>query len=246
MNRRHTNPGFTLIEMLVALTMIAAIVSMVYGSYAATSRSMEVYDSRLTCSQRTDLVVRLIARQLRCAYARPTEPKQTASSSTAASAGSDGRSRATSQTAEIQTLKSHPAFLGNQRNARGEILDFVTTAGLSGGLTGSQRLTRVRYQYDPSLKMLAVSSQPHADTTRKSDSAASWQPLLWQVTNLELEFHDGSDWRTEWSSRLNQDLPRAVRVRLAVQDEKGRTYHCGTTVEVLHQATRRKTAEGPR
>lgn len=242
MNRQNTNPGFTLIEMLVALTMIAAIVSMVYGSYAATSRSMEVYDSRMTCSQRTDLVVRLIARQLRCAYTRPTELNQTASGATAGNPGSDRGKQELSQSAEIQTLKSRPAFVGNQSNSKGEILDFVTTAGLSGGLTGSQRLTRVRYRYDSSLKMLAVSSQPPVDSGRKNDSAVSWQPLLWQVSNVELEFYDGSDWRPEWSSRSKQGLPRAVRIRLAVEDEKGRTYHCGTTVEILNQATRHKTA----
>ncbi len=241
MNRQNTNPGFTLIEMLVALTMITAIVSMVYGSYAATSRSMEVYDSRMTCSQRTDLVVRLIARQLRCAYARATEPNQTASAPLTGNPGSDGDKQDLSQSGEIQTLKSRPAFVGNQNNSRGEILDFVTTAGLSGGLNGSQRLTRVRYRYDSSLGMLAVNSQPPVDSTRKNDSTASWQPLLWQVTNMELEFYDGSDWQPEWSSRSKQGLPSAVRIRLAVEDEKGRTYHCGTTVEILSQATRRKT-----
>lgn len=242
MNRRHNNPGFTLIEMLVALTMIAAIVSMVYGSYAATSRSLEIYDSRLTCSQRTDLVVRLMARQLRCAYARPAEPNRAESGTVPGDTALRQATQGLPQSGEVRTLKPRPAFLGGKGNSRGEILDFITTAGLTGGLNGSQRLARVRYRYNPSLKMLAVSSQPHVDSTRQDDSASSWQPLLWRVTRIELEFYDGSGWQPLWSSRSNRELPRAVRVHLAVEDEKGRTYRCGTTVEILNQAAQQMTA----
>lgn len=58
--------------MLVSLAIVATIVTMVYGSYAATSRSLDVYSSRTACSERTHLVLRLLARQIRCAYAPAT------------------------------------------------------------------------------------------------------------------------------------------------------------------------------
>lgn len=139
-------------------------------------------------------------------------------------------------------LKSRPPFLGGMGHARGEVLDFITTAGLSGGLNGSQRLARVSYRYDPSLKMLAVHSWPHADSAYESRSAGSWRPLLWQVTTMELEFYDGSDWQPQWDGKSNQKLPRALRIRLEVTDEKDRIYQCGTTVEILNHAARQKTA----
>ncbi len=52
----------------MALALVGTIVTMVYGSYAAASRSVDLYSSRLACSDRTCLVLRLLARQLRCLY----------------------------------------------------------------------------------------------------------------------------------------------------------------------------------
>jgi len=66
--------AFTLIEMLVSLAIVSTIVTMVYGSYAATSRSLEVYSSRMACCERAQLALRLMARQIRCAYAPATAP----------------------------------------------------------------------------------------------------------------------------------------------------------------------------
>jgi len=65
--------AFTLIEMLISLTIVGTIVTMVYGSYAATSRSVDVYTNRSACSERAQLALRIMARQIRCAYASPTE-----------------------------------------------------------------------------------------------------------------------------------------------------------------------------
>ncbi|MEN6575350.1 MAG: GspJ family type II secretion system protein [Phycisphaerales bacterium] len=73
MRPRTAHRAFTLIEMLVSLAIVGTIVTMVYGSYAATSRSVEVYTSRMACSERAQLALRMMARQIRCAYA-PLNP----------------------------------------------------------------------------------------------------------------------------------------------------------------------------
>ena len=57
--------------MLVSLAIVSAIVTMVYGSYAATSRSLDVYGSRMACSEQALFAIRMMARQIRCAYAPP-------------------------------------------------------------------------------------------------------------------------------------------------------------------------------
>lgn len=235
MNARRHNPGFTLIEMLVALAMIATIVSMVYGSYAATSRSMEIYDSRLTCAQRTQLVLRLMERQLRCAYQRPAEP-DTAPSTEA----SDNRVQELAEIDETRIPKSHPTFGGGGRKTGGEVLDFITTAGPTGGPSGPQGLARIRYRHDPVLGTLAIRWEPHLDTMRQDDSTDAWQTVLQQVSQIDIEFFDGLQWRPEWSGQASQALPRAVRLSLTVTDEKGRSYQYGATVAIASRTGERK------
>lgn len=230
MSERRLNPGFTLLEMLVALAMIATIVSMVYGSYAATSRSMEAYDSRLMCSQRADLVLRLMARQLRCAYRRPDEPNATESN----------------QASETRRPKPRPAFLGGTRNPHGEVLDFLTTAPLGGGPNGSQGLVRAGYRHDPATRTLAVRGRPATDSIHTDDAAAQWQTVLHQVADVEIEFHDGLRWQSQWNSDTSGRLPRAVRFGLTVTDEENRVYHCATVVEILNAATDRKNVRQTR
>ena len=62
--------GFTLLEALVAMAIVVSIVSMVYGSYFATSKSADVYKARMTTSESAGGVLQQMARQIRCSYAR--------------------------------------------------------------------------------------------------------------------------------------------------------------------------------
>jgi len=235
MNARRNNPGLTLIEMLIALAMIATIVSMVYGSYAATSRSMEIYDSRLTCAQRTQLVLRLMERQLRCAYQQPTEPDAALSTK-----ASDNGIQESPKAGETRVLKSRPTFAGGVRTGGGELLDFITTAGAAGGQSGPQGLARIRYRHDPILGTLAIRCDPHLDTMRQGDTTAPWQTVLQQVSEIEIEFFDGLQWRPQWSGQASRTLPRAVRLSLTVADEKGRTHRYGATVAIASRTAERK------
>ena len=66
--RGRSLSGFTLIEILVSVTIIATIVSMVYGSYFATAKSADVYKIRMTQSGRTRRVLDQMTRQIRCSY----------------------------------------------------------------------------------------------------------------------------------------------------------------------------------
>lgn len=67
---RHTRygagRGFTLVEILVAVTLISIVVSIVYGSVAATTRSVQVCRDRLSTSTRGHLVLQQIAATFRC------------------------------------------------------------------------------------------------------------------------------------------------------------------------------------
>ena len=131
MKRQPYNSGFTLIELLVAMTMMATIASMVYGSYAATSQSLDIYSRRLTCSQRATLLLRLMSRQIRCAYTPTPEPNTTEPS----------------------------IFYGNARDSRSEILSFATTAGLGTNSGMPRGLSQVRYRFDSIAGILSITNR---------------------------------------------------------------------------------------
>jgi type II secretory pathway pseudopilin PulG len=55
-----------MIEILVAVTLIGIVVSIVYGSMAATTRSAQAYQDRLSVSTPCHLVLQQIAAAIRC------------------------------------------------------------------------------------------------------------------------------------------------------------------------------------
>ena len=233
MSSDRDKTGFTLIEMLIAMAMIVTIVSMVYGSYAATSRSVERYDRQLKCAGRANLVLRLMARQIRGAYAPPEDANTPA-----------GNRLGTGQLDKIQIEPPAHIFQGDAQDPRGRFLSFVTTAALGTGPNAPRGLGQISYQFDSTTGTLAISSQPFRDHLTEPESTAQWRPLLKNVETLHIEFHDGREWRQKWSAQRN-GLPRAVRFQLTVLDEKDRPCHVGTTVSPVSRTTAVRNTSQP-
>lgn len=234
MNSNRNNTGFTLIEMLIALAMMAMIASMVYGSYTATAQSITAYDSRLTCSERASLVLRLMARQIRSAYAPSADPNQAVSRA----ADREAVSRTNpGQTPGVSFEPLRAVFRGNSQGSRGEILSFTTTAGLASGSGGPQGLSQVRYGYDSITNTLWIDCGPRQTLSGRTDLTQRGRPILEHVAGVDLAFHDGQRWLTEWSGPKSRNLPRAVRIGLNLRDDRGRSYHFETTVRVFSQTT---------
>jgi prepilin-type N-terminal cleavage/methylation domain-containing protein len=66
MRGRLFHRAFTLVEILVAVALVGIVVSVVCGSMAATSRSVEVYRDRLSVATRSLLGLQQISGSLRC------------------------------------------------------------------------------------------------------------------------------------------------------------------------------------
>jgi prepilin-type N-terminal cleavage/methylation domain-containing protein len=219
LNNRPNHPGFTLIEVLIASAIVALIMAMVYGSYAATTRSVRRYEVQTACRERTDMVLRLMARQIRCAFAPIDEPNDSESS----------------KDSPKPVVASIPIFRGRGESPQGEFLTFLTTAGASTGVNTSGTLVFTSYQYNAAEASLAIRQSPNVG--RFADGNANpWIPVLDRITDLKLEFHDGRQWRASWDDRQSQSLklPRAVRIRLTVRDEQGSSYETETAVPVVY------------
>jgi type II secretion system protein J len=197
--------------MLVALAIMSTIVTMVYGSYAATSRSLDIYNSRMACSERACLVLRLMARQLRCAYAPPSEVGTTPPPS----------------------QSNAPSTQPTAFRADGQILRFVTTGGLSTGPDRSTALSHVLYRYDPSNGTLSIRCEPYVYQVDALQEPGGWRPVLSGITGVDLQFYDGRQWLPKWDGDESRKLPRAVKIAIAVVDERGRDHEFGTTVAIV-------------
>jgi general secretion pathway protein J len=231
--------GFTLIEILVALAIVSAIMTMVYGSYAATTRSLDLYNSRMACSERASLMLRLMSRQLRCAYlpspqaARPQPPQ------TQPIAFGDPP---TGNTPNVPPV----AFRADSHEASGVILCFPTTGGPRRGPDRPAGLSRVAYRYDPQGGTLSIHCEPCTQRAVDLPDPGQWRPMLTGVTNVDLQFHDGRRWRPEWNSGERNTLPRAVKIALTIVDKSGRVRAFATTAPIgLRNAPQEQQLEIP-
>jgi len=216
-SHKAAHRAFTLIEMLVSLAIVSVIVTMVYGSYAATSRSLGVYSSRMACSEQAHLALRMMARQIRCVYTPPTT----------------GR---TAKDTDRAATTTPAAFQAEPGNVRGEILSFATTGGFGQGLDKPLGISRVAYRYDESARTLSICCEPSTHRPDRLRDSGTWRPMLTGVTGIELGFHDGRNWQPRWESKHGGQPPQAVRIALTVTDEQGREHHYATTAPILCRA----------
>jgi prepilin-type N-terminal cleavage/methylation domain-containing protein len=246
MSSDRNNTGFTLVEMLVALTIIAGILAMVYGSFVATTRSIEASGTRLGRTERACFALRLMTRQIRCAYA--PSPSQSSPP------GSQGMGKdfepAIDATGTTSPRASSALFRGNSRDPHGEILSFVTGSGLGAGPDAPRGLFRVTYLYDQASSTLSISRRNQTDSSGDRLYPKQSDFLLGNVNGIELKFHDGRQWQQTWDIAQRHELPRAVNVEIAVVDEAGRPHSLGTTIPIVQEtypqpkSTKRTVAAG--
>src|SRR5512133_2197334 len=207
---RAAHKAFTLVEMLVSLAITSAIVTMVYGSYAAASRSVGVCSSRMACSERAHLVLRIMARQIRCAYMPP------------AAANSKPDPAAEHKTTPVPSV---PAFRGEPGGLQGDLLNVTTAGGFGLDFDSPAGISRVAYRYDKPRSTLLICCEPGVGSDDGLRQSAAWRPILTGVAGVELAFYDGRQWQSKWDSRQAGRLPQAVKIALAVAEKSGRTHH---------------------
>ena len=220
MNNRLDKHGFSLVELLVAVALIAAILSMVYGSYFATSKSAQTCKARITVSQQGRKTLEQMARQIRCSYAgtvadrTETEPVEAGSKQTG-----------------MILEDSISYFNGNSVAPRGEILHLVTTNRLFGEKELADGLFAVTYKFDKRASILSLSQREFVGTAQKTGEK-NWRPIAEGVKSLELTFFDGKKWLRSWDFKDKKILPCAVRIEISYEDEDHRQYHYATVANV--------------
>jgi len=219
MNRKPLKPGFTLVEILVAVTMIVGILSMVYGSYFATARSTQACQVKIAIDQQARKVLEQMARQIRCAYA-PTREKYTHSATPSSQ-----------QKRQIPDYKIS-YFRGNPDEPSGKILHLVTTNAISLRQDPIGELFDVTYQLDMAGGRLLRSEQKFVGAFESLAQERNWQPVIRNIRCVDLTFFNGRQWLRHWDFSNNRKLPYAVRINLTCEDENCRQYQYGTVAYI--------------
>ncbi len=221
MNSKSVKKGFTLIEILVAAAIIVTIVSMVYGSYFATSKSAQACKQRIALSQQGREIVGLMARQIRCSYASSTKKYKSSP-------------RRVSRQKEIISDNAISYFNGNSGEMGGEILYLITTNGiLEEQGAPANGLFEVTYKFDKSSGTLFLCQDRFVDAPESVIEKKNWQPLAENIESIELEFSDGRHWLPAWDFTEKKALPNAVKINITCQDENQRQYRYGTTAYIF-------------
>jgi prepilin-type N-terminal cleavage/methylation domain-containing protein len=239
MSSGRNRAAFTLLEMLVSLTIIATILAMVYGSFSATTRSIDASRAGLARVERACFALRLMSRQVRCAYAPQPHDTETGSGS-----------RSMFEAAETSARAPSILFRGGARDPRGEVLSFITGSGLGTSPDAPRGLGRVTYCYDRAASTLSVRRQEQAGSFPSPPFSGHPDVLLSNVARIELKFHDGRRWQESWDAVQKHELPRAVKVEITISDEAGRLHSLGTTIPITEEThpepknTKRAVAAG--
>lgn len=218
MNSRLRQHGFTLVELLVAMALIATVLSLVYGSYIATTRSARACKSRIALARKGRKAIEQIARHIRCSYV-----------GSLSDVAENGRTASGQTQIGSETAVSY--FSGDARAANGEILHLVTTGGFAEDKATADGLFEVVYKFDKRTGELALSPARFVGGLRRAEKR-DWRVVSDQVESIDLAFFDGEKWLKRWNFEDEKGLPRAVRIEIGGENERFQRYDYSTVAYV--------------
>jgi len=207
--RTSKRPAFTLLEIIIALSMLVLILGSVYGAYTATTRSLAHSKPKHAMQQQARVFLQRIASEIRCCYA-----------------GYQDKSAQTSpgniRTGEKELLKQEDVslFVGKEVSSGESFLQFVTSSVDSKREHSLGGLAIVEYMFDESTNTLSRRKRRYVGGFEDDKDNYDWFVVLENVQEITVEYFDGKEWLKEWDSNdMKGLLPKAVGISLVLQTE---------------------------
>lgn len=187
----HT--GFTLVELLLAMGMIALIVSALFGTWRGTSQSWLRTLPQQSLQQQGYALLERIASQIRCCPGSPQE-------------SSDAND-------DIHTVfVSHP-------ETGDPLLQLVTARSLLFGQSPTYGYVQATYKIEPHTGRLLYQEQDWPDVFESTEQ--DWHILSEQIQEIQLHFVTGEKILNRWDADEVSGLPDAVHILLKLQSARG-------------------------
>jgi general secretion pathway protein J len=241
--------GFTLLEVMLAMTILAIVTTALYGTFSRTLRSRALAEERAE-----------ITRTGRAALARMTDELSAAfyprRQGTAGLAGAlfrslpGGTAEEPFDSVAFSALAPRPSGLRQRGSAHQVIAYFFPeergrmgrAGGGDGGLEDddSEALDPFEAFDRPAELPRGLEARRllrrEALVLQQNELAPATATLfLDNVAGLRLRFHDGRDWIDDWDSEdrtYGRPLPRAIEIDLALYDTHGDIHHFATAIDL--------------
>jgi len=229
--RRLKKPAFTLLEILVALSMLMLILGSVYGTYMATIESLAHSKPKSVLQQRARLFLQRITSEIRCCYTGyQNKPSQVSLN-------------LRTRKKEVLKQENPSLFVGKEVAPGQTFLQFVTSAATSRRDRDIRGLAIVEYRLDESANTLLQRKRRYIDRF-EDDNNYDWLVVSENVQTITVEYFDGKKWLEEWESNdMKGLLPRAVRISVILQDDDVRPMSFVSTAHLVCRGSRHVTVQ---
>ncbi len=220
-NKRAACEGFTLIEILVAITILAMIFSIIFGTFFYTVRNAEEQEERAAIYHRANFILSNISRNVSSAYVPFAGSYSPEDDDQSVFLGTDTLIE-NSDADSLSAFTTNPRF--GTRAMPGE------TARVSYEVVRAQDLEDAELFGDENNPfVLKCTVEPLLLKSEDEEATPQWSL---NIRSLNLEYSDGADWLQEWKYEDQGVLPDAVRVALELADSNGDTYTFSTIAHV--------------
>lgn len=191
--------GFTLLELLVALGIVAVLVTVLYETFSAVLQSTKQVEEVAEMDQMARISLGVLTNELRSAYWRSEGDQPTSFIFIGMDGESGGRP---SDTLRFTTLSQSR-----------------TGAGI-----GDPSLSEVEYELItvPGTETAVLMHREETNLLSLSEKTLEQFELAEQVSGLNFRYFDGENWADEWSASDQKRLPKAVEIQILFKDLTGR------------------------
>ena len=201
---RKSGSGFTLIEVLVALSIMAIILTTLFQAFRSTMTAIEIVDRETEVYRMARISLELMADDIRSSYFREDDPGTGFFGSAEQEAGP-------SNSLEFTAFVAQPVLQGREAILRSTVAYHLL------------RDEEEDQDEDPVFYLMRETAG--GGFVERVDIAE-------RVVRLAFRFFQGEEWQDTWDTSETKRLPRAVSVSVVFLDDVGRELSFETIVEV--------------
>jgi len=226
MKNKASQKGFTLLEILVSVTMIALIVSIVFAGYLAIIKTTERGNTKLSSLKESRKLLTCLAGQLRCSY---TDLEKV------------NKHRQNTNSQQRKPEENGVINYFTTETTEQDILNFVTTNGTFSRHREIPGLWIMSYRLNENEGILYANRKRFIAGTKFRPEDKGWLPVAKNVNYLRLQFFDGERWVDSWDYMQKEKLPDSIRIELGFRGEDNQNYAYKTAVntgcyQTVHEA----------